>query len=195
MVSLPRPGFFKCGGEMSFSSGPTPLFTPRGGGSSGGGGGSSLLWSESANAPVKYFENNCDVYLYQNGEAQELYTAVRIPSSYSASSPVKLLIEWYCGDSSGNVLIRAQSTLIRAGTDAITSTTNQRTTTNSAATLSGGTVNIPQKVILDVTSTTGTVNSVAVSAGDLLIIRLYRDTDTATGDAKFVLGSGEMTFS
>lgn len=181
---------------MAIGTATIPLFTPRGGGSGGGGGGSALIWSEPANAPIKDFVNNVDVYLFGAGLAQELYTLIRVPSSYSAGSPIKLLIEWYSADTSGNVLMAAQSTLIRAETDAITSTTNQRTTTNSAVSLAAGTANEPQKVILDVTSTTGQVNSVAVSAGDLLIIRLYRDaSDTATGDVNFILNACEATFS
>ncbi len=173
------------------------LFTPgaSGGGSGGGGGGSSMRWAEPANSAQWAFENNFEVYLFGAGLAQELYTAIRVPSSYTAGNPIKLLVEWYSADTSGNVLLRAQSTLVRAGTDAITSTTNQRTATNAAVTLGAGTVNEPQKIILDITNTDGTVNSVAVAAGDLLNVRMYRDTDTATGDILFVLLSAEATFT
>ncbi len=154
-----------------------------------------MRWAEPANSAQLSFDNNFEVYLFGAGLAQELYTAIRVPSSYIAGNPIKLLVEWYSPDTSGNVLLRAQSTLIRAETDAVTSTTNQRTTTNAAVTVSAGTVNEPQKVILDISSSTGQVNSVAIAAGDLLNIRMYRDTDTATSDIAFVLLSAEATFT
>jgi len=180
---------------MSTISGGIPLFTPRSGGSGGGGGGSALLWSEQANSPILDVENNFEVYLFGNGLAQELYTAIRVPSSYTAGNAIKLLIEAYSPDTSNTILLRAQSTLIRAEVDAMSSTTNQRTTTNSAITLSAGTQNEPQKIILDVSSSTGQINSVAIAAGDLIKIRLYRDTDTATSDVRFIKLSGEPTFT
>ena len=181
---------------MAIGTATLPLFTPRAGSSSGGGGGgSSLIWSEPANAPVLDFQNNAEVYLFGAGLAQELYTTIRIPSSYSAGGQINLRVIAYSPDSSGNFLMRAQSTLIRTGTDAISSTTNQRTATNTAIGAGAGTVNKPQSILLDVTSSSGQVNSVAVASGDLLIIRFYRDTDTATSDVAFLFQSCDISFS
>ena len=174
------------------------MFEPLASGGGAGGGGSALLWAEPANAAVRDYLNSFQVYTFSAGLAQELTTSIRIPSGYTAGGQVKLLIEWYSSDTSGNVLIQSQSTLIRAETDAVSSTTNQRTSTNSAVTMSGSNTNKPQKVSLDLTDTTGQVNSVSVNAGDMLKVRLYRDasgTDTATGDVYFVLMSAEPTFS
>lgn len=172
-----------------------PMFTPGGGSGSGGGGGGSILWSEQDNAPVKVVENNFDVYLYEIGLGQQLYTALRVPSSYTAGSPLKLLIEIYSPDTSGDILISSQSTLIRAEVDEMSSTTNQRTSTNTAITMSSANDMEPQKVILDISSSTGQINSVDITAGDLIKIRLYRGTDTATSDIRFVLLSAELTLT
>jgi len=181
---------------MALGTATLPLFTPRGGGSGGGGGGSSLIWAEPGNSPILSFTNNVESYAFGLDLEQELYTTIRVPSSYTAGGQISLKILWYSPDSSGDVLIRAQSTLIRSEVDAITSTTNQRTTTNAAVTVSAGTVNEPQKVTLDVTSSSGQVNSVDVGAGDLLIIRLYRDaSDTATSDVQFLYQSCDVTFT
>lgn len=179
---------------MANANGTIPLFAPRAGGGAGGGGGSALIWEELANAPIKDWQNNQAVYLFAAGLAQELYTTLKVPDSYTAGNPIKILLLVYSADTSGNVLIRAQSTLIRTGTDEVTSTTNQRTTTNSAITMSGSNDMIPQAVELDISSSSGQVNSVSIAAGDTLIIRLYRDTDTATGDLIFIENSGEPTF-
>lgn len=180
---------------MSTISGGIPLFTPRSGGSGGGGGGSAILWSEQANSPILDVENNFEVYLYGAGLSQELYTALRVPSSYVQGNPIKLLIEIYSPDTSGTILMRAQSTLIRAEVDEMSSTTNQRTTTNSAITMTANNDNEPQKVELDIAASNGQINSVAITAGDLIKIRLYRDTDTATSDIRFIKLSGEPTFT
>lgn len=161
----------------------------------GGGGGGSLQWIEDINAPLASIENKTRVYLFNAGSAQELHAAIRVPSSYQAGTQIKLLILWYSGDSSGTGLLQSVSTLIRTGVDQVTSTTNQRTSTNSAVALSVGTQNEPQAVELDLTSATGQINSVSVSAGDLIFVKLTRGTDTATGEIKFLPYAAEVKAS
>lgn len=87
------------------------------------------------------------------------------------------------------------ATLIRTGTDAVTSTTNQRTSTNSAVTLGAGTVDIPQAVDCDLTDSSGDINSVAVSGGDLIEVELTRGTDTGTSDLSVPAWGAEVTFN
>lgn len=93
------------------------------------------------------------------------------------------------------MLIQSVATLIRSGTDAITSTANQRTSTNAAVTLSGATVDKPQNLSLDLTSSIGEINAVAVSANDIILVEYKRGTDTATGEAKVPVFASETTFS
>jgi hypothetical protein len=128
--------------------------------------------------------------------SQYLYAAVRVPNSYTAGSQINLRGMFYGNATSTTVLMQTLATLIRTGTDAVSSTTNQRTSTNSAVTLAT-TANRPNAFVCDLTSSTGTINSVSVSAGDLILIRLTRDTstDTATVDAMFPPYSSEVTFS
>lgn len=171
-----------------------PPFSPRSGGS-GGGGSIYLNLEELANAAVRDVENNFAVYLFDNGLAQELYSAFRVPASYAAGSPIKVLAEVYSPDTSGDILLRAQATLIRAEVDEMTSTTNQRTTTNSAITMSSANDMEPQKIELDISSSTGQINSVAIAAGDLILVRFYRDTDTATSALRLIPQSLEVTVS
>lgn len=161
----------------------------------GGGGGSALMWIEDANAPLALFENNSRVYAFESGLAQLLYATIRVPLSYTAGDPINLRMVYYNADTSGNALITAVATLVRTGTDLMSSTTNQRTSTNAAVTMSGATQNIPQALVLDLTSSTGTINSVAVAAGDIIKVSITRGSDTATSDIKVPVFGAEVTFS
>lgn len=160
----------------------------------GGGGGGSLNWIEAAEAPLPDIENNFQVYKYQNAITQQLYCSVRVPNSYLAGRQVNLRFQFYSPDTSNTVLFRTQATLIKNLDEAVTATTNQRTSTNSAITLAT-TANRLNGVVCDLTSSTGTINSVAIAAGDLIQVRLYRDTDTATSDARFLPFTSEVTFA
>lgn len=163
---------------------------------SGGGGGASLVWSDGAQAPVvEYLSSGLETYVFSAGDAQFRFAPFLVPSSYTAGSPIALRTTVYSPENSGNILFQTVATLIRTGTDAITSTTNQRTSTNSAISLSAGTVNEPQSVVCDLSSASGQINGVSISAGDLILIKFQRGTDTATGGAYWVPYGAEITTS
>lgn len=163
---------------------------------SGGGGGGSLKWLEEDNSPLFTVANHMEIYQYQAALGQYLYAMIRVPWSYQAGTQIFLYAQFYSASTSGTALLQSVSTLIRAGTDAITSTTNQRTSTNSAVTLSGGTANIPQTVTMDLSDSSGQINSVAVSPGDLILIKLIRNaSDTSTGDFYVPVYSAEVRAS
>lgn len=163
----------------------------------GGGGGSALIWDEPAgSSPLQsFYSNKLSVYVYEASASQELYTEIHVPSSYNAGSPVTLKVKVYNVDTSGDILMRAQATLVRAGVDDVSSTTNQRTTTNSAITMTSSIDSEVQSIDLDLTDSSGNINGVAVSAGDTIIVRFYRDTDTATSEVNFLYKQCEVTFS
>lgn len=172
------------------------LFTPRsGGGTGGGGGGSSIIWEEAGNSPIRDVDNGVGIYEYEAGLGQSLYTAVRVPSTYVDGTQIFLKVLAYSGDNTGNILLRSTATLIRPEVDAITSTANEHTSTNSAISLSAGTVNEPQLIDLDLTDASGEINSVALTAGDLILIEFTRGTDTSTGPVQFIVQSAEATFT
>lgn len=161
----------------------------------GGGGGIVLEWEEQANSPVKEIENNIAGYKFTNALAQELYSEFRVPDSYQAGNPITLKAKFYSPDTSGTVHFKTQSTLLGAASE-VTSTTNQRTSTNTAVTMSGANDNIPQEVEFDLTDGSGEVNAVAVAAGDIILVRLYRDSaDTATSDARFMYKQQEVALT
>jgi hypothetical protein len=160
-----------------------------------GGGGGSLIISEITNPPVKSFSSNMAVYEFEAGLDQSLYVTINIPSTYIAGSPVKLKIKAFSLDTSGTILLSSNAVLVRSETDDYDSTTNARTSTNSAITMSASNDKELQKIILDVSSTIGQVNAVSIAALDTLIVRIFRNTDTATGVVYYVAGSEEVTFT
>lgn len=163
--------------------------------SAGGGGGSSLKWIASTNAPTEIVENNLVVQEFDPDTQQEIYAMIKVPQTYTAGRPIKLWFDFYSGGNSGTVLFKTTSTLIRKATDAVTSTANQYTPAGSAVTLSAGTVDEPQEVGVEITTSGGLIN-VAVSPGDRIFIKLFRDVanDTATATAKALLDGSEVTF-
>lgn len=157
-----------------------------------GNGGSAIQWTEPANSPYLSTLNNMQAYSFGNGLAQELYAEYKVPSSYLAGTQLSLKFSIYSADTSNNFLMQTVSTLLRNNSDLVTSTTNQRTSTNTAITASGANQNKIQVVSADLTDTTGNINAVAVSANDIIIIKLTRGTDTATGNVIFLAKQCEV---
>lgn len=165
-------------------------------GSGGGGGGGSLEWIEDAsNAPTPTPINGFRAYNFQSGLGQVLYAAITVPTSYQAGNPIKIKQPFLSADSSGTALLQTVATLIRPGTDAISSTTNQRTSTNTAITLGAGTVNIPQSVTYDLTDSAGKINGVSVGAGHMILVKLTRGSDTGASDLSAFVYCSEETFT
>jgi len=150
-------------------------------------------WQENANSPLAVSEFGIRSYSWQSGKAQSLTAAVHVPSNYTAGNQVFLRIKFFSsGFSSGNDLMQTVATLIRSGTDAMSSTTNQRTSTNSAVTPAGS--NIPYQVAFDLTDSTGKINGVSLSAGDTILVTLSRGTDTDAADIHGLVLSSEARF-
>jgi hypothetical protein len=146
--------------------------------------------SVSGTAPVPTEENGAIVYLFGAGLSQELYTVIKVPQSYVAGNQIFMYASAYSPSSSNTILLRAQATLIKTGTDALTSTTNQRTTTNVA--LTNTLANMGREFVLDLTDSTGKINSVALAAGHLIKVRLYRDTDSDTADLRMIPNATDL---
>lgn len=162
----------------------------------GGGGGTSLVWNTDNGTPYEV-DNGALVFLFASladlDGAQVNKAFLKVPESYNAGSQIKLFIHRYSTDITNTALIAANTYLVRTGTDAMDSTTNVNASGNIATALPGS-AKIPQKIEIPLTSATGTINSVAVSAGDLLRIELQRGTDTSTAEVR-VLTSTEVTLS
>jgi hypothetical protein len=127
-----------------------------------GGGGSAVFWLEDGATAIPAVDSSNRVYQFTAAFSQTVFALVRVPTSYLAGSQVRLRLTAYSADTSGTYLMQTVSTLIRTGTDLISSTTNQRTSTNAAITATGGNANRPQAIVFDLTSATGQINAVSV---------------------------------
>ena len=145
-----------------------------------GGGGSSLEWTIDTNGALPDYGFFQNLFKFIYGEDQQLYAVYPVPLSYSVGDQIKMRSKIVSGETSTSTLdFKTQTTLI-GSTDQITSTTNQHTSTNGSINLSGTTPDVPQLLECDLTDASGQINGVDVLAGDLLIIRLYRDDSVAT---------------
>jgi len=161
-------------------------------GSAGGGGGGGIDWrGDGADAPEEGTSFGQKVFKFTDGLSQNLYGIVAVPASYVAGDPIKVRIKAFHQAASATQLLTAVATRIPQGT-AIDDVTNQRTTTNTAQT---GASKVIKEHVLDVTASNGQVNGVAVAAGDLLVIRLFRGTDTSTADLEFLPSSTGVSFT
>lgn len=160
----------------------------------GGGGGGALQWIEGDNSPSPFVDSyGNQVYAYAQNLTQKLFTAIKVPNGYITGSQINFRTFFYSPDSSGNVNITTIATLIRAGTDQISSTTNQMQS-NVATTLSSANVLIG--LTSPLTDSTGKINGVSVSPGDLILLSLVRaSSDTSTSDANVLAYASEVTFS
>jgi len=160
----------------------------------GGGGGALIFYDEGPLAPVKTNDitNYLTYYEFEDGMSQELWGIYHVPSGYQAGAQINLKIQFFALETTNNVHFKTTSYLIREGTDAIDSTTNNHASTNSAFSLPG-TGDVPNLITIDLTDGSGEINSVAVSEGDIIRFKIYRDTDTATATAKLLPYTGQIS--
>ncbi len=163
----------------------------------GGGGGGGITWQEiSGTAPTPKEEYGIRSYSFggQQTVVQDLYTTVVVPQSYVAGTQIFLYVSAYSPSSSNTQLFKAVATLIRPGTTAFDATTNQRTTTNAA--LTNTVAKQARTHTLDITDSSGQINGVAVAAGDIIKVQVYRDnTDTDTADVQMIPVCSDVKFS
>ena len=158
----------------------------------GGGGASSSVefHAPAGKAPILEEENNRMVHMFGDGLSQELWVDYIVPSTYTAGEDLSLDILAYSPSSSNTWKIKSTAYLLVPGTDAVSSTTNSHASTNSAVT--NDQANELAKVTLDLSSS-GEINSVAIAAGNVIAIKIERDTGTSdTADIRVLNGSGSI---
>lgn len=160
----------------------------------GAGGGGGLQWTPvDGFAPVEDFEFGGKVYLFGQGLTQKLQAYLKVPQGYTAGKQIKLYVALYSPSASGTVLMQTVATLIKKNSTAIDATTNQRTSTNTAITNS--VAKQYREISCDLTSSTGTINSVAVAGGDLIKIELSRGSDLDSADVRVVPDATEPKYT
>lgn len=165
-----------------------------------GGGGSSLVWEKTGTlSPTGSAVDGFNLEDFSYFDVQEVYATFVVPTSYRSGKQITLVgASFFCAGNSGNVLFRADCALLKPGTTILGTYPNIRTTTNTENTLT--VANRLENVgTLDITSSIGEINGVAVAAGDKLRIRLYRnvtsETSSAQFDARMLLNAIEVKLS
>ena len=162
-------------------------------GGGGGGGGSAAWFAPDGLGALEEEANGEKIYLFESGLDNEVDLWVKVPTSYSAGDQIAINIGLYSVSAANTILLESTSYLIRKDTDAVTSTTNSHASTNSA--LTNTVSNMYREAQIDITDASGEINSVAVSPGDLIRVKLVRGTDTDTADINFVPSATEILFS
>ena len=167
-------------------------------GSGGGGGGGGANWQAvDGLSPEEEFEFNERAFAFAKGEGQTLALWAKVPTGYLAGTQVKMKLAHYSPSTSGNWQFSVVATLIRKNQDAVSSTANQYTSTNSFTTQS--VANQYKEVVYDVTNASGLINGLALTAGDLILIKIQRITPVSgtedTADVRMIPSSTEVLFS
>jgi hypothetical protein len=163
----------------------------------GGGGGGSTAWIDGDVAPYNSFTNGLETKDFDYESGHEMFLNVIVPDFYKPGDQIFLKnTKFFANVASGNILLKCETTLIKDGESAITST-NTHTSTNTELTLT--TANDLTSVgNIDLCDAVGEINSTAVAIGDLLIVKFYRDfineTVTAVEDAKVLKYSATVSF-
>jgi len=158
-----------------------------------GGGGAGFQWTQIAgNAALEDQEFSARIFRFEAALGQELHASVQVPTSYAPGTQIQLVVAAYSPSSANTILLRAQSTLIRPGTDAFSSVANQRTSTNAA--LTNTVANQTRVFTMDLTDAAGLINGVAVQPGHVIKIRLFRDTDTDTAELRMIPNATDIRF-
>jgi hypothetical protein len=165
-----------------------------------GGGGSSLIWDKNTNLPpVDVSQDGVKLEGFAHTETQELSLVVNVPETYEQTVPIKLVGGSLCTDvTSGNILIKAETTLIRPNQTVLGLYPNKHTSTNSI-TVAPAQANLISLIgDIDLTDANGAINSLNVAPGDKLRVRLYRDvaneSPSAESVAKVLINNFEIRF-
>jgi len=157
-----------------------------------GGGGGSLVWREAPGvAPLRADELGQTVFLYDSSSGSRLETDVKLSPSHLSGVEKTLRVMYFTPSVINTSLFKASTYLIRKATDGVDTTSNFHVSTNVALT-NPATANAPQEAIIDLTDGSGEINSVALSAGDILRVVLTRGTDTDTADLRFIPNASEV---
>jgi len=163
-----------------------------------GGGGSSIVWTApDGSAPAKTEEHNETVFLFEKDMDQNLIAYIKVPQSYSAGVQIVMYVGIYSSSAANNIHMRSTSYLIRKNTDAIDSTTNSRVSTNTEIT--NTLAKQYREISLDLTDSNGKINSVSVTAGDVIKVVIDRnetgESSSDTADTRFVPNATEVKFA
>lgn len=145
---------------------------------------SSLIWRLISNGPSENDSGNLEVLDFDYLSAQEIWATIVVPSSYVAGVQIFLTGGLFsCTLTSGNVKFNATAYLVRAASTVLGTYANSYVSTNAQVAVPGVASQVKAVGNVDLTSASGQINSVAVAAGDILLVKLIRDTTNETSGA------------
>lgn len=162
-----------------------------------------LIWRLQSNAPTEGDPTaiaGLDTLDFDYLSSQEVWSHVRVPSDYLAGVQILLKGGLFGTTAVTNkVKFKATTYLIRPATTVIGTFSNSQASTNAEVTVSGTPSTITAVGNIDLTDTSGQINSVAVAALDVLLIKLIRDSSnesaSAAADARLLRFSMVPIFS
>jgi len=158
----------------------------------------NLTWYDvSGISPVKNFEFDFESFLFSQGLGQSKGFICHVPASYISGTPIKLKLNQYSSGTSNNFRTQSVATLVRKGIDAVNSSSNQYSSTNGDQ-LIPSTQYQNLEIVYDLTDSSGKINNILVSPGDILKVTITRVTPTGTedsNDVRVIPSSGEVIFS
>lgn len=153
-------------------------------GSGGGGGGSGAEWLPSReNGAEPDYESGLKVFKFENGADQEIEMTYRVPSGYIAGRQVNMSMLEYSLNTSGNVKFELTCTLFKKGVTAINDASNQNV---SAHEIVSTDAYKNHEFSFNITSSTGTINTVPIAAGDFIKMKLKRVAASVMDDTETV---------
>lgn len=157
----------------------------------GGGGAGSFMPIMGDVSPIETFEDGLDLLNFDSSLSQEIYFNFKIPEGYVSGSELVLAGgNFYINTTSGKVLFRADTVLLKKGVHVLGTYSLTYTSTNSEVTVPSTLGEQAQIGNIDLTDNLGQIGGVYVEEGDILRIRVYRDISNesapATSEARMI---------
>lgn len=188
----------KPGSNITFSS-DTESITING--SAGGGGGGSLTWEKIGSlSPSNESQDGIKLEAFDYLDTQEIFLTLNVPSNYTAGNQITMRGgAFFISSTSGNVLFRATTTLLRASSTVLGTYPNSYNSTNAQLTVNPVSNTLTSIGNIDLSNASGQINSVAIQAGDKLLVRLFRavtlETVPSQAKAKVLINNFEVSFT
>lgn len=150
-------------------------------GAGGAGGGVSINWERYDLAAVETQVNFIPVFRFGSLDEQQIFTTLTVPESYLAGNQISLKGLKFIAVA-GDIKIECETTLLKVDDDP--SSVGSFTSSVGEDDYTPDTVQAISEIPL--TDSSGEIDSRAVAAGDILLIRLFRDVTNESSSADSV---------
>jgi hypothetical protein len=164
----------------------------------GGGGGSFVFELNGDNSPLENIYNGISTLDFYQADDNEVFALLTVPESYSDGDQILLKgLKYFSSASSGNVFFKTETQLLKTSQDMALLPLTGHSSVNSEQTLTTANA-LTATGDLDLCDGSGLISGQSVTAGDTLLVKLYRDntneTSSATEDARLLKFSASVKF-